>query len=173
MVERAKTRPPKGDEAAAARATIRSACVAAEQRFSRSGGNPIHVWEAVWMCTQPAVAPMPLPPWCSAYLHQASQALLAAVQHNDTRTAVVSQALGFTRGGWSASKAFASAAKATRAAIQDRELRDQGMSAASAYEEVRKHARLGDADSARKLYVRASECCRTYPHIRGLIHRSG
>ena len=76
--KRATTIPPPEDEKEGARGTVRSACVAAQQRFLRSSGNPIHIWEAIWMCTNPAVAPMPLPDWCIAYLHKAAEGLLQA-----------------------------------------------------------------------------------------------
>jgi hypothetical protein len=103
------------------------------------------------MLTQPTVAPLPLPEWCSNYLLKASGALLTAAHDGAMHASVVSQALGFTRAGWSASKAFASDQKAIRAALLYQELRYHGMSATSAYERVGKEARLVEADSVRKL----------------------
>jgi hypothetical protein len=155
-------REPSSDANEDSRLTVRSACAAAEQRFSRSDGNPIHAWEAIRMCTHPDVTPMFLPAWCVAYLYKASQALLAAVEQSELHATLVSQALGFTRGGWSAGKDLASNAKATRAALLYDKFRLEGLSAATAYEEVRKHARLGDSDSARKL-IRAGK--RMLQHI--------
>jgi hypothetical protein len=139
-----------------ARATVRSACVAAEQRFSRSRGNPIHAWEAIFMCTHSDVAPMPLPAWCITYLHGAAQQLLAAVEREEAHATAVSKALGFTRGGWSAERAFASAARSIDAALLYGRLRYEGMPAANAYEEVRKYSHLREAYSARVL-VRAGK----------------
>jgi hypothetical protein len=134
-----------------ARATVRSACVAAEQRFSRSSRNPIHAWEAILMCTQPAVAPMPLPEWCIAYLHEAAKQLLAVAGRGEARAAAVPNALGFTRSGWSAKRTLASDARAIDAALLYERLRYDGMRAAAAYDEVRKDAGLREDDSARVL----------------------
>jgi hypothetical protein len=132
-----------------ARGTVRSACVAAEQRFSRSGGNPINAWETIVMCTHSDVTPMPIPAWCITYLHGAAQQLLAAVDRGEARATAVSNALGFTRGGWSAVRAFASAARAVDAALLYDSLRYDAMPAADAYKEIRKYIRLKDDHSAR------------------------
>jgi hypothetical protein len=164
--------PSDWDTTEAARATIRSACVAAEQRFCRSDGNPVHAWEAIRMLTQPTVAPMPLPEWCNNYLHRASQALLAAAHDGATHASVVSRALGFTRVGWSTSKAFASDQKAIRAALRYEVFRDKGMSAASAYEELRKHARLAEADSLRKLVRAGKRMLRHVPESAQAVPRT-
>jgi hypothetical protein len=140
-----------------------SACRAAEQRFSRSGGNPVHVWEAILICTQPGAPPRPPPEWCNAYLHKVSQALLATVKQPGAASTAVSQALGLTRGGWSAGKAAASAARATRAALLYLKCRDEGMSAAAAYESVRKHNGHIEAESLRKLVQMGMRLLRHVP----------
>jgi hypothetical protein len=103
------------------------------------------------MITHPQVAPMTLPQWCSDYLHQVSQALLAINVHGRKTTARISQALGFTGSGRSAIKARASADRAIRAALQYEELRWNKMTANQAYEVICSKNRLAEVDSARKL----------------------
>jgi hypothetical protein len=139
-----------------ARMTVRSACVAARQRYSRSRGNPMHVWEAIWMCTSPAVAPMELPAWCIAYLHETAKGLLAAKGDGEKLAAFISRQLGFTRSGWTAVKARASATRAIRAALLYDEHCYNGFSSERAFEKVRENESLADVSSARKL-VRAGK----------------
>jgi hypothetical protein len=146
------------------RATVRSACVAAEQRFLRSGGNPRHAWEAICMCTSFAVAPMMLPDWCVPYLHQAAKGLLDAKGDGEKLTAFIAKQLKFTRNGSTAIKDSASAARAISAALRyDKLCFCDGMSSGKAYEEVRKQEGLADVSSARKLVKRGHDMLRHTP----------
>jgi hypothetical protein len=155
---RRRTQPSSNSDAQeAARATVRSACVAAEQRFSRSGGNPLHAWEAIWMCTSSEVTPMPLPRWCIVYLHETAQGLIEAEGDGKKLAAFISRQLRFTRIGWTAVKARASAARATRAALLYDEHRSNGMSSAKAFDMVRETENLADISSARKLVKSGKE----------------
>ena len=157
--------PTNWDAKQGARATIRSACVAAEQRFSRSNRNPLHVWEAIWMCTSPDVAPMMLPDWCIAYLHEVAQGLLAAEGDGEKLAALIARQLKLTRAGWTAVKTRASAARAISAAGRYNELRFcDRMSSEEAYEKVREAERLADVSSARKLVKRGHAMLRHVPH---------
>jgi len=83
------------DPKEAARLTVKSHCVATQQRFSRSG-NPLHVWETIWMCTNPAVTAMALPGWCITYLHETAQGLLAARDDGEKLGAFIAGQLKLT-----------------------------------------------------------------------------
>ncbi len=99
--------PDQASSETARRLTIRSAVNAAQQRYERSGGNPIHVWQAIWMCLQPGESVIPLPRWCTDYLHEAAANImqLAAGQNFRDRGALgskqtdelVCQAFGLTQ----------------------------------------------------------------------------
>jgi hypothetical protein len=115
------------------------------------------------MCTQPAVTPMPLPAWCTAYLHETAQGLLAADGHGERLAGLISRSLRFTRSGWSAVKARTSDARATRAALLYDQLRFEGTPSAQAYETVRKSAGLAEVLSARKLVRRGKAMLRHTP----------
>jgi hypothetical protein len=107
------------------------------------------------MCTSPDVAPMMLPDWCIAYLHEAAQGLLAAEGDGEKLAAYIARQLKFTRAGWTAVKASASAARAISAACRYDELRFYDrMSSEEAYEKVREAEHLADVWSARKLVKR-------------------
>jgi len=109
----AKLRDEMGSNAAAERRlTVESALRATFQRYERSDGNPLHAWQAVWMCTHPEGDLVSLPRWCADYLYRAADALLALPEvlaltkrrdpsQSDTARQV-SRALGLTRQGWSA-----------------------------------------------------------------------
>jgi len=134
-----------------ARQTVKSACVAAEQRYRRSDGNPRHVWEAIYMCTHPDVAPMMLPFWCTIYLHQVANGLLAAVGDGEKLAAFIAREIGFTKRGWSAVKDSAARSRATAAASLYDQLRCEGRTIAEAYEIVREKEGYAELVSARKL----------------------
>lgn len=152
------------DEKEASRATVRSACVAAHQRFCRSGGNPLHVWEAIVMCTSPSVAPMMLPDWCTSYLHEAGRGLLAAEGDGEKLAAYIVEQLKFARMGWTAVKARASAARAISAALRYDELRFcDNMSSDAAHEKVRESEGFRDVSAARKLVKRGHAMLRHAP----------
>lgn len=139
------------DEKEASQATVRSACVAAHQRFSRSG-NALHVWEAILMCTSPSVAPMMLPDWCISYLNETAQGLLAVEGDGEKLAAFIAKQLKFTKRGWTAVKARASEQRAISAALLYDELCFcEGMSPDEAYERVRQDKGFSDVSSARKL----------------------
>lgn len=137
-----------------ARRTVKSACIAAEQRYHRSRSNPRHVWEAIHMCTHPDVAPMMLPFWCTAYLHQVANGLLAAEGDGDKLAALIAREIGFTKRGWSAVKDSASRSRATAAALLYDRLRFAGNTTVEAYEMVRENEGFADEVSARKLVRR-------------------
>ena len=103
------------------------------------------------MCTSAEVVPMSLPSWCSAYLHETAEGLLAAEGDGEKLAAFISRRLGFTRSGWTAVKDRASAARAIRAALSYDEHRYNGVPSVQAYESVRKDQNLADVSSARKL----------------------
>jgi hypothetical protein len=134
-----------------ARLTVKSACVAAEQRYRRSGDNPRHVWEAIRMCTHPDVAPMMLPSWCTAYLHQVANGLLDAAGDGEKLTAFIARELGFIKPGWSAIKDSAARSRATAAASLFEQLCWEGKTAAEAYESVREKEGYAEVVSARNL----------------------
>jgi integrase len=142
-----------------ARATIASACVAVHQRYSGSE-NPLHVWDAIRMCTTPDVAPMPLPDWVRNYLHAVASSLLEAPGGDAT---TVSKVLKLTRPGWNAFKAFQSEAEAVGAALLHDQLIFQGRSSTQADEQVRKRQDFADTSVARKLVGRGHALLRHVP----------
>jgi hypothetical protein len=150
-VEQVSTESDAGwDMKDAARATVRSACVAAEQRFSRSKNNPLHAWEAIWMCTGPSVAPMPLPDWCAAYLHEFANHLLNSGGDGKALTSFISEQLGITKKGWNAFMAKASDKRSIDAALLFDELTFSGSSVGEAYSKVMTQCGFSDRAQARR-----------------------
>jgi hypothetical protein len=131
----------------AARPTTASVCRAAHQRYSRSG-NPLHIWEAVLMCTMPDVAPMPLPDFVSGYLHNVASELLATAGDDPI---MASKALKLTTRGRNAFKDRQSDARAIDGALLHDELTFQGLSSSEADERVREQFGFKDTSSARRL----------------------
>jgi hypothetical protein len=129
---------------------IRSALRAAAQRFERSNENPIEVWGAVWMCTQPGNNLTALPQWCADYLYEVANHLLHLFDGFDVRPrrapagskslgntnlltfeqveSLVCQAFGLTRSGWSAFKRAASDAEKIALSLEYERLKTEGLS---------------------------------------------
>ena len=152
------------DKKEGARRTVRNACAAAEQRYAGSDGNPIHVWEAIAMCTNPSVTPMDLPTWCADYLHKTALGLIAA--EDDGNLAVfISRLLRFTRKGSNAVKDRASAEKAKRAALLYDQCRFEGMVSGEALKTVKSQGNFADMSSAKKLVKKGKEMLRRAPRL--------
>ena len=80
---------------------------------------------------------MPLPDWCSAYLHEAARSLLAAKGAGDQLKTAVSQALGFSRArGSNAVKDRAADRTAIRLALRYHKYCFEGTPSAEAYEKL-------------------------------------
>ena len=129
---------PKQDEREVQRAFLRSQCNNLKQKYS-SRSNPIHIWEAIVLCTDPRVAPMLLPDWCIRYLNEVARDLLEAVaagyQGGPLKVAI-SQAIKFSRRGSNAVKDLASERAARRLALMYDEYCCDGMSPAKATEKL-------------------------------------
>lgn len=152
-----------------ARRTVASACVAAEQRFSRSCGNPLEIWAAIEMITHPDVAPMAIPAWCLPYLHEAAKGLReaasgAAAKKGGAFSTVIARKLGFTRNGWSAPKDHAASARATEAALFYETLRAEGKPSSEALDTLCDHLNLGEPRSARALIKRGKKLLAHVPN---------
>ena len=118
------------------------------------------------MCTSSDVAPMMLPDWCIAYLHEVAQGLLAAEGDGEKLAAFIARQLKFTKPGWTAVKVRASAARAISAAGLYDELRYYDrMSSGKAYEKVLEAQGGREVSSARKLVKRGHDMLRHIPPV--------
>ena len=115
------------------------------------------------MCTSPGVAPMILPDWCIAYLHEIAEGLHSAKGDGEKLAAFIAGQLKFTRSGWTAVKAGASAARAINAAARYDELCSRGMSSKEAYAKVQEEGGFADVSSAKKLVKRGHAMLRHTP----------
>jgi hypothetical protein len=154
------------------RLTIQSALNAAQQRYERSDGNPLYVWQAVWMCMQPGEKVIPLPSWCTDYLHEVADNLNHLAAGHDfrdpatlvetgiptgeelisfkTARELVSEALGLARNAWSAFKKAAGDAEKIRLKMEVDRLKYAGLTQGAAHTEAAKIRPNVNQDAIRK-----------------------
>jgi hypothetical protein len=143
--------------------TIKSATAAAYQRYDRSDGNPVYVWQVISMCLD-ANAPSPhLPDWCLDYLWQVSSKILQLSSGLDFRTgeeakdpiALVPLALGLSGpGGKSAFKKHQSDMSKIGRKMQYDKLRNDGVRQVDALQQIgRARGRIVEEAEATKKAV--------------------
>jgi len=141
--------------------TISSILACYEQRYIRSERNPVHVWAAIALCTDPGCGQTPLPPWCADYLQSVAKAVVSidiriATGRSDPaepglyERAVneATRALGFTSGrGRNAFKRAASDRKKIAVALAVDELRLTGDTLDEAYQGAAVKCGIADRDA--------------------------